>query len=195
LKESFPGIADHLLPFEEQAKKRQDKGEYWWELRACDYYDKFALPKIIAPSIVQNATFTFDTDGFYSNDKTSIVISNDLYVLGILNSGVTDFILKQIASTRQGGYFEQKPMYISQLPIRRIDFEKLAEKLAHDEIVRLVEKMLALQKERQSVRREDDLDRVRNLERQIAQADAEIDRRVYVLYGLRDEEISIVTGV
>ena len=195
LKESFPGIADHLLPFEEQAKKRQDKGEYWWELRACDYYDKFALPKIIAPSIVQNATFTFDTDGFYSNDKTSIVISNDLYVLGILNSGVTDFILKQIASTRQGGYFEQKPMYISQLPIRRIDSENLAEKLAHDEIVRLVEKMLALQKERQSVRREDDLDRVRNLERQIAQVDAEIDRRVYVLYGLTDEEISIVTGV
>ena len=47
-------------------------------------------------------------------------------------------------------------------PLRRIDFENTVEKSAHDEIVRLVEKMLALQKERQSVRREDDLDRVRN---------------------------------
>lgn len=83
-------------------------------------------------------------------------------------------------------------MYISQLPIHRIDFENLAEKLAHDEIVRLVERMLVLQKERQSVRREDDLDRVRNLERQIARVDAEIDQRVYALYGLTEEEIKIV---
>lgn len=57
---------------------------------------------------------------------------------------------------------------------------------------RKVEKMLALQKERQSVRREDDFDRVRNLERQIAQVDAEIDQRVNALYGLTEEEIRIV---
>jgi hypothetical protein len=61
-------------------------------------------------------------------------------------------------------------------------------------MVSLVEKMLALQKERQSVRREDDLDRFRNLKRQIAQVDAEIDQRVYVLYGLTEEEIRIVEG-
>jgi hypothetical protein len=60
--------------------------------------------------------------------------------------------------------------------------------------VRLVEKMLVLQKEHQSVRREDDLDRVRNLERQIAQVDAEIDQRVYALYGLSPDEIKIVEG-
>ena len=56
------------------------------------------------------------------------------------------------------------------------------------------ERILALQKERQSVRREDDLDRVRNLERQIAQVDAEIDQRVYALYGLTEDEIKIVEG-
>jgi len=57
-----------------------------------------------------------------------------------------------------------------------------------------VEKMLVLQKERQSVRREDDLDRVRNLERQITQVDGEIDQRVYALYGLTEQEIKIVEG-
>jgi hypothetical protein len=41
-------------------------------------------------------------------------------------------------------------------------------------------------------RREDDLDRVRNLERQIVQVDAEIDQRVYALYGLTEAEIKIV---
>ena len=60
--------------------------------------------------------------------------------------------------------------------------------------IQLVTKMLALQKERQSVRREEDLDRVRNLERQITHVDAEIDQRVYALYGLSPDEIKIVEG-
>jgi hypothetical protein len=55
-------------------------------------------------------------------------------------------------------------------------------------------KMLALQKEHQSVRREDDLDRVRNLEREIVRVDEEIDGQVYVLFGLTEAEIKIVEG-
>jgi hypothetical protein len=80
------------------------------------------------------------------------------------------------------------------LPIRRLDFANPAEKSAHNEIVKLVEKMLALQKERQTVRLEEDLDRARSLDRQIAQIDEEIDKRVYVLYGLAEQEIKIVEG-
>jgi len=38
------------------------------------------------------------------------------------------------------------------------------------------------------------LDRVRNLEREIVRVDEEIDKRVYVLYGLMEEEIRIVDG-
>ena len=44
------------------------------------------------------------------------------------------------------------------------------------------------------LRREDDLDRVRNLEREIVRVDEEIDRRVYVLYELTEEEIKIIEG-
>jgi len=57
-----------------------------------------------------------------------------------------------------------------------------------------VEKMLALQKEHQFSLRDDDLDRVCNFQRQIAQVDAEIGQRVYALYGLTEEEIKIVEG-
>ncbi len=81
------------------------------------------------------------------------------------------------------------------IPIRRIDFAKPAEKSAHDEIVKLVEQMLALQKERQPVRPEDDLDRARSLDKQIKSVDdGEIDKRVYELYGLSEEEIRLVEG-
>jgi len=54
--------------------------------------------------------------------------------------------------------------------------------------------MLKLHKERQSVRREDNLDRVRNLEREIVRVDEEIDKRVYVLYGLTEDEVKVLEG-
>ena len=85
-------------------------------------------------------------------------------------------------------------IYVKQLPIRRIDFSNPTEKAAHDEIVSLVERILALHKERQSVRPEENLDHARDLDRQIARVDAEIDAHVYALYGLTEEEIRTVEG-
>ena len=204
--EKYLSIKRHLAGFKEQLMPRPKdwQGEWqgrktgayqWYEIQdSTEYYTEFEKAKIIAPAIVQKATFAYDTEGFYSNDKTSIIPSDDLFLLGILNSKISDFVFKQIASTKQGDYFEQKPMYLSQLPIRRTDFANPAEKSAHDEIVRLVEWMLALQKERQSVTPEEDDDRARNLEREILRVDQEIDRQVYELYGLTDDEIRIVEG-
>ena len=79
LKGNYPAIANHLLPFAQAAGKRYDKGEYWWELRACDYYDEFEKPKIIIPAIVRSASYAYDLLEIYSNDKTSIIPTDDLY--------------------------------------------------------------------------------------------------------------------
>lgn len=60
-----------------------------------------------------------------------------------------------------------------------------------------VEKLVIKFKNIPSVRREDDLVRVRNLDRQIMHVDEEIDQKVYRLYrlyGLTEEEIRIVEG-
>jgi hypothetical protein len=128
-------------------------------------------------------------------DTANVVLKPDdvdyslKYVLGILNSRLINW---WYSSHFKG--LHVKLNQLTQLPIRRIDFGNPAEKSAHDEIVRLVEQMLALQKERQSVRPEDDLDRARHLDRQIAGVDAEIDQRVYKLYGLTEGEIKVVEG-
>ena len=44
------------------------------------------------------------------------------------------------------------------------------------------------------MRREDDLDRARSLDRKIVSVDEEIDRKVYELYGLTEDEVKIVEG-
>ncbi len=69
-----------------------------------------------------------------------------------------------------------------------------------DETIKLVEKMLALQKDRQSAKLEEDLDRASALDKSIWQVDAEIDRRVHelshkgMIYGLTEVEIRVAEG-
>ena len=192
LKQNYRAIANHLSPFQEAAEKRWDKGEFWWELRPCDYYAEFEKPKIVAPAIVNKATFSFDNGALYSNDKTSITCCLDgFYLLGILNAQTSGFFLRLTASTKQGGYFEQKPVYLAQIPIPRLDLNDPTDAARHDRIVALVDEMLALQRE-YAVAQRTFGDARESLARRIAAVDAAIDREVYALYGLTEEEIETV---
>jgi len=185
----YPSIAFHLASFQKKAEKRWDKGDYWWELRACDYYDEFEKRKILIPAITNRANYTFDIKGHYSNDKTSIIPTAELYLLGLLNSRILDFYLKSIASTKSGGFFEYKPMYVSKLPIRTIGFDDPSDKAQYDRMVKLVEQMLDLNKQLADTREPRSREQ---LQRRSAATDNQIDRLVYELYELTPEEIAIV---
>ncbi len=169
-------------------------------------------PKILIRAIAQGLLGTFDNARFYADQKLICCVQykllseqrqvklpdnyspstnySEYYTLGLINSKLLLYYYRTVLFNG----LSILPEHVRRIPIRRIDFGNPAEKSAHDGIVKLVEKMLELQKERQSVRREDDLDHVRNLEKQIAQVDAEIDQRVYALYGLSPDEIRIVEG-
>ena len=76
MQTNYPSLTAHLVPFCEKAAKRCDKGDLWWELRSCDYYDAFEKPKILYPVIAKESRFTMDEMGLYSNDKTFIIPKN-----------------------------------------------------------------------------------------------------------------------
>ena len=80
---------------------------------------------------------------------------------------------------------------MEQLPIRSIDFDNPTEKSQHDTVVDLVNRVLDLNKKLQNAKiaHEKEL-----LERQRKITDNQIDRLVYELYGLTDEEIKVVEG-
>jgi hypothetical protein len=84
--QTFPSLYQHIKPFERQLRERRDQGNYWWELRACAYYDLFEKPKIIYQVIQFMPQYAFDNSGGYGNDKTYFIPCSDLYLLGLLNS-------------------------------------------------------------------------------------------------------------
>ena len=46
--------------------------------------------------------------------------TNEKWLLAILNSSVSTFFLKNKAIERQGGFIEQKPVYVKQIPIPNV---------------------------------------------------------------------------
>jgi hypothetical protein len=201
----YPAIEKHLRHFKEQLMpkpkeckegpwKGRKPGPYLWhEIQdTVAYHEEFEKPKIIVPAIVQRASYAFDTEGFCSNDKTSIIATEDFYLLGVLNSRVPDFVMHLISSTKQSGYFEYKPMYLQQLPIRRIDFTNPADASLHERLVRLVEEMLSINRQLASVRTGHERT---GLQRQIEAIDRQIDGLVYEVCDLTEDEIKIIEGV
>jgi len=190
---NYPAIAGHLSLFEQKAAKRWDKGEFWWELRPCDYIEKFKGPKIVWPEIAKESRFTFEDGAFYLNKTIFFTPNQDKYLLAILNSSLTWFFLKNLCSVlgdaNKGGRLLQQKIYIETVPIRKIDPSSTSEAGLCKRIISLVDDMLALNQKLSSAKTPDE--KVR-LEREIKATDSEIDRLVYELYGLTEDEIRII---
>ena len=117
LKINYPAIAGWLEPFSEKGKKRYDKGEFWWELRACEYYDAFEKPKIIYPNILAKPEFAFDETSKYTNQKCFIISTSDLSLLAYLNSSLMFFLFEQLLPKLRGDYFEPSSVFFLKFPV------------------------------------------------------------------------------
>ncbi len=189
LSDKYPAIAQHLKVHEEKCEKRYDKGDYWWELRACEYYDEFENIKIIYPNILSKPEFTYDEQQLYTNQKCFIIPTNDKYFLGILNSNITFFLFRKILPKLRGDFYEPSYIYFKLFPIKTIDSLNINEKGIHDKIVNLVDSMLASQKQLASAKSDSDRSLI---QQKIDALDRQIDKLVYELYGLTEEEIHLV---
>jgi hypothetical protein len=192
LKESYSAIANYLLPFAKAASARSDanRGEYWWELRACNYYGEFEKPKIMYDVFQTKPSFTYDDGGCYANHAVWIIPESDKYLLGILNSRLGWLMVSNYCTQIQSGY-QLMFSYLGKIPIRTIDFSNSDDIARHDRMVALVEQMLALHKQLPEARTPHEQTA---LQRRIEATDREIDSLVYELYGLTEDEIRIVEG-
>ncbi|MGQ9628246.1 MAG: Eco57I restriction-modification methylase domain-containing protein [Anaerolineae bacterium] len=113
------------------------------------------------------------------------------YLLGLLNSKLLSTLYKTLFGGMHmgGGYLRFRTNFLSQLPIRTINFSDPADVARHDKMVALVERMLELHKKQAEAKTQADRELYR---RQIEATDKEIDKLVYELYGLTEEEIKIV---
>ncbi len=113
----YPALVEWLLPFAVRGRKRGDKGEFWWELRACAYYKEFEKNKIQYGHFSPEPLFHYNTNSAYSNDKSYIIPTQDTFLYGLLNSSTFWFLIKAMCPFVRGGFYEVRAQYIETLPI------------------------------------------------------------------------------
>ena len=112
--------------------------------------------------------------------------------MGLANSKLLSWYGKLILPNFGKDIFPKlNPQDIKHLPIRTVDFNNPGEVTPHDQMVSLVESMLALNEQLNAATLPQ---QKKMLKRQIEATDRQIDQLVYQLYGLTDEEIRIVEG-
>ena len=176
IEKTVPALLQHLKPFEEKAKKRDDQGDYWWELRRCAYYPEFEKEKVVWASVgetfyswIDKKYFVLDTNYFTTSlTKWQLGILNSKLIINYING--LDTYVGSIAYRHYKYNFEKIPLP----PITSSNQPIVAK------IEALVDKILAAKKQ--------------NPQTDTKQWEEEIDRLVYDLYGLTEEEIRIVEG-
>ncbi|OPX98171.1 MAG: Modification methylase PaeR7I [Syntrophorhabdus sp. PtaB.Bin006] len=177
----YPAIRAHLEQYrpdlepknsENQTRGRKPGSYKWYEIQDnIAYYKEFDQPKIVYPNITRTNVFTFDTSGWFTNQKCFIIPINDQYLLAILNSKVASEWFAATLPLLRGGFYEPSAVFMKDFPVPSVaDTQKSA-------IAALVQQILA----------DPDSPNVPRLE-------TDINRLVYDLYGLTPEEIRIVEG-
>lgn len=198
LRNNFPMIYEYLKHNKSLLQSR-DNGKMntgnWYGFSRNQALDVISTPKIFTPDISPNASFAIDKTGetFFTGGVSGgygIKVKqgiNESYILGLLNSRLLDWFLKQISTPMRGGWYSYEAKFIKNLPIV---LPNKTQQALHDEIVKLVNTMLHLQQQKQVSTLPGQLEQ---LEYHIQHTDNSINQKVYELYEMT-HEIKMVEG-
>ena len=122
-KEQYSAVYNHMLQYKEPLSKR-NKAETgirneWYAMQrwGAKYWEDFSKPKIVWGNLNLKPSYAIGEDNSFINAPSPMIVPASRYLLAILNSKLADYFIRQLGVTRNGGYFEYKPMFIEQLPV------------------------------------------------------------------------------
>ena len=173
-EDNYPAIFNRLSQFKKQLEARNAAETglryQWYALQrwGADYWQEFEQPKILYPDIYERQSFAWDEKGYYPANTCYFIPTGEKWMTGLLNSTTVEWFYGMISNRLRGGYLRAFSDYMEQIPI------PAASATERSAIEALVEKCSAARGEN-------------------CQAwEAEINDRVYRLYGLTKDEIKIV---
>ncbi|MBM4162564.1 MAG: restriction endonuclease subunit M, partial [Ignavibacteria bacterium] len=196
LKKFFPKTYTYLHSNVATLRKRKQFRK-WFAFSAARNLELHDRANIAVPLLADRGSFALipqsykgrlcpmASGGFTITLGSTVQVAPE-YVLGLLNSRLLFWCLRETSNVFRGGWITCTKQYFGELPIRTINFSDPVDKSRHDKMVELVQQMLDLHKQLHKVKTEHEKTA---LQRQIDATDKQIDNLVYELYGLTEEEI------
>ena len=180
--EDYPAVSGHLLSYgkdrlEQSGKSlpsggrsRKKTNHSWFEIQdSTNYHGEFLKEKLFWMDMAGNGRFSFSNTEMYCNNKGYLITGSSLkYLCALLNSSLVTWFVKHTAPTTGMGLTEWTKVSVERIPIPKISAAE------QEPYIALVEEILTAKEANPQAD-------TRPLER-------EIDRLVYQLYGLTEEE-------
>lgn len=185
----YPAIKKHLDKYYKQLEKRQDKGDTPYNLRNCAYLLDFEKDRIVWTPVNGIYYFTLIEGGYYFNNSIFMISDKDnnvsklKYLLAVLNTVTLKFGSLITPLTNVGKYTYGSKEFMQTIPIPEPD------KDTESKLVNLVDNIIDLNKKLSS---EKNPNTIEMLNTRIQTVDKAIDKIVYSLYNLTDEEIRVI---
>jgi len=168
-------------------------GDWLAEPRYSASYE--APEKIVIRQTGDSLIAALDRNQFIVRDNLYTIVPKQEeitlpFILGLLNSRLLTWFYQSILNPEMGEALAQvKRGHLARLPIAPLKLTETNDKTRHNRMVELVERMLSLHKQLTAAKTSHDKTL---FQRQIAAIDRQIDRLVYELYKLTNEEIAII---
>lgn len=172
---------DYLSSFREALSERAGTAK-WYELQTSptkEYQDRISQPKIIYPDIAKESRFTIDYSGAYLANTVYFLACADLWLLGILNSKIVFWYMKKVATVLGDPDKAGRLRFFTQT-VKTIPLPILTEN-DKAQLSGLVAQILKLKAD--------------NQEADTSRAEEEIDRMLFGLYALNEEEIEMIDNL
>lgn len=172
----YSAIKKHLDKYYSDLEVRQDKGITPYNLRNCAYLEDFEKSKIVWASVGENE-YSYIEKGIYLLDTNYFLVCDNeeilKYLIGVFNSKLFLFALSyKDTQLGDGGAWRHYKYNLEEMTIPEVD------KKTEKEIINLVEKVIEGKKKGIDTR----------------EFEEEIDKIVYGLYNLNENEIKIIEG-
>ena len=180
--DDYPAVRKHLLSFGEDrleqvgarlpngGRSRKKTKHSWFELQdATTYYREFAKEKVFWMDLTDQGRFSYHENEIFCGDTAFMMNGDSLkYLCAVLNSSVMTWFMKSASLTSGMGTTRWKRFAVERLPIPKISAAE------QRPFIRLVDEIL------EAKSTDPDAD--------TSYLEWDIDRLVYVLYGLTEEE-------
>jgi len=183
-QKQYPTVYQHLLQFKDSLSKRNKEETgiryEWYALQRCaaTYYPEFEKEKVVWQRITQEPTFCLVKPNVFVLDSMAFFTGNNLkFIMAVLNSKVIYEYVNMIVHQYGFTGFRLSNQYVEIMPIPPITS-------SNEPIVRQIEALV---------------DNILVAKRQNPHTDTsewenEIDKLVYRLYELTEEEVKIIEG-
>ena len=192
MKNEYPLCLKYLMSFKAKLMERKLKlsNDNFYKYSAARSLNDYEKPKILIPDMLISNRIGFDSNGeFFVGPAIHCPIFNEIgakvsekVYLAILNSKLFWFFISNMSTSLRGNAYRLTPEFIVTFSFPELDKN-------NETIIKLVDQMLEAHRQLEIAKFENDK---KFLQQRIDILDSQINTIVYSLYGLSEEEITII---